>query len=98
MIKIIKVTNCIWRNVNHTQRLSASALCFSTSNVKGNIPISLYISVHSLIMNIYRKPLFLDRYYTEKHEWIDVKDNIGTIGISDYAQVTIQKMIYIINI
>lgn len=49
-------------------------------------------------MNIYLKLLFLDRYYTEKHEWIDVKDNIGTIGISDYAQVTIQKMIYFINI
>lgn len=35
------------------------------------------------------KILVLDRFYTDKHEWIDVKDNIGTIGISDYAQVTI---------
>ncbi|KAF0712076.1 Uncharacterized protein FWK35_00035470 [Aphis craccivora] len=69
MIRIIKVTNCIWRNANHTQRLSASALRFSTSNVK-------------------------DRYYTEKHEWIDVKDNIGTIGISDYAQDALGDVVY----
>jgi len=40
-------------------------------------------------MYVYSKLLFLDRYYTDKHEWIDVKDNIATIGISDYAQVTI---------
>lgn len=32
--------------------------------------------------------MFLDRYYTDKHEWIDVKDKIGTVGISYYAQVT----------
>lgn len=69
MIRIIKVTNCIWRNANHTQRLSASALRFSTSNVK-------------------------DRYYTEKHEWIDVKNNIGTIGISDYAQEALGDVVY----
>lgn len=42
-----------------------------------------------LIINVNLNLLFLDRYYTEKHEWIDVKDNIGTIGISDYAQVNI---------
>jgi len=35
MIKIIKVTNRIWGNVNNAQRLSASVLRFSTSVVKG---------------------------------------------------------------
>jgi len=69
MIKIIKVTNQIWRNANHAQRLSASVLRFSTSQVK-------------------------DRYYTDKHEWIDVKDNIGTIGISDYAQDALGDVVY----
>jgi len=24
--------------------------------------------------------------YTKEHEWIDVKDDIGTVGITDYAQ------------
>ncbi|XP_025199427.1 uncharacterized protein LOC112597547 [Melanaphis sacchari] len=35
-----------------------------------------------------------DRYYTDKHEWIDVKDNIGTIGISDYAQDALGDVVY----
>jgi hypothetical protein len=25
--------------------------------------------------------------FTDKHEWISVKGNIGTVGITDYAQV-----------
>lgn len=25
--------------------------------------------------------------YTEKHEWISFNGNIGTVGITDYAQV-----------
>lgn len=28
-----------------------------------------------------------ERFYTEKHEWVSVKGNIGTVGISKYAQV-----------
>lgn len=36
MIRIIKVTNCVWGNVNHAQRLSLNVLRFSTSAVKGN--------------------------------------------------------------
>ncbi|XP_060860735.1 glycine cleavage system H protein, mitochondrial [Metopolophium dirhodum] len=69
MIRIIKVTNRIWGNVNHAQRLSSNVLRFSISAVK-------------------------DRYYTDKHEWIDVKDNIGTIGISDYAQDALGDVVY----
>ena len=26
--------------------------------------------------------------FTEKHEWISLNGNIGTIGITDYAQVS----------
>ncbi|MHA6317000.1 glycine cleavage system protein GcvH [Altererythrobacter sp. CAU 1778] len=26
------------------------------------------------------------RYYTKDHEWIDVEGDIGTVGITDYAQ------------
>ena len=27
--------------------------------------------------------------FTDKHEWIRVEDNVGTIGITDHAQVII---------
>lgn len=27
------------------------------------------------------------KYFTEKHEWVEVNGDIGTIGISDFAQV-----------
>lgn len=32
---------------------------------------------------------FAEKYFTEKHEWIDVPDGTeeGTVGITDYAQV-----------
>jgi glycine cleavage system H protein len=28
----------------------------------------------------------MSRYFTEDHEWIDVAGEIGTVGITDYAQ------------
>ena len=31
---------------------------------------------------------FLDRKYSEAHEWITMEGNVGTVGISDYAQVS----------
>ena len=30
---------------------------------------------------------FSVKYFTEKHEWVEVNGDIGTIGISDFAQV-----------
>lgn len=30
------------------------------------------------------------RKFTEKHEWVEVNGDIGTVGISDYAQVKLK--------
>lgn len=31
----------------------------------------------------------LDRRFTNKHEWVVVENDIGTVGISNYAQVSL---------
>jgi len=36
-----------------------------------------------------------DLKYTNDHEWIKIKGNIGTIGITDYAQGELGDIIYI---
>jgi len=28
----------------------------------------------------------MSRYFTEDHEWIDIEGDVGTVGITDYAQ------------
>ncbi|MFN7159389.1 MAG: glycine cleavage system protein H, partial [Erythrobacter cryptus] len=28
----------------------------------------------------------MPRYYTDEHEWIEVEDDVATVGITDYAQ------------
>lgn len=33
--------------------------------------------------------------YTEDHEWISVQDNIGTIGITDYAQSELGDVVFV---
>jgi glycine cleavage system H protein len=33
--------------------------------------------------------------YTKEHEWIDVSGNIGTIGITDYAQSTLGDIVFV---
>lgn len=35
------------------------------------------------------------RFYTKKHEWVSVNDNIGTIGISTYAQDALGEVVYV---
>jgi glycine cleavage system H protein len=32
--------------------------------------------------------------YSETHEWIDVKDGVGTVGVSDYAQKELGDIVY----
>jgi glycine cleavage system H protein len=33
--------------------------------------------------------------YTQQHEWIDVKDGVGTIGITDYAQHELGDVVFV---
>lgn len=33
--------------------------------------------------------------YTKEHEWISVSGNIGTIGITDYAQNTLGDIVFV---
>ncbi|XP_052752523.1 glycine cleavage system H protein-like [Galleria mellonella] len=34
------------------------------------------------------------RYFTKKHEWVSVSENIGTVGISSYAQDALGEVVY----
>jgi glycine cleavage system H protein len=36
-----------------------------------------------------------DYVYSKDHEWISVQDNVGTIGITDYAQHELGDVVYI---
>ena len=33
--------------------------------------------------------------YTHEHEWIDVDGNIGTVGITDYAQNSLGDIVFV---
>ncbi|KQT31734.1 glycine cleavage system protein H [Sphingomonas sp. Leaf412] len=37
----------------------------------------------------------MSRYFTEDHEWIDVDGDIGTVGISDYAQQQLGDIVFV---
>ncbi|KAI8430483.1 hypothetical protein MSG28_000743 [Choristoneura fumiferana] len=34
------------------------------------------------------------KFFTKKHEWISVNDNIGTVGISNYAQEALGEVVF----
>src|SRR3984957_6366745 len=36
-----------------------------------------------------------DYKYTKEHEWLSVSGNIGTIGITDYAQNTLGDIVFV---
>lgn len=35
------------------------------------------------------------RYFTEDHEWVDVDGDIGTVGISEYAQGQLGDIVFV---
>ena len=37
----------------------------------------------------------MSRYFTEEHEWIDVDGEIGTVGISEYAQGQLGDIVFV---
>ncbi|XP_026461699.1 glycine cleavage system H protein, mitochondrial-like [Ctenocephalides felis] len=37
---------------------------------------------------------FAERKYTDKHEWVVVEGNVGTVGISKYAQEALGDVVY----
>lgn len=37
----------------------------------------------------------MSRYFTEDHEWVDVDGNIGTVGISEYAQSQLGDIVFV---
>ena len=34
-------------------------------------------------------------YYSEDHEWINVEDGVGTVGITDYAQNALGDIVFV---
>ncbi len=34
-------------------------------------------------------------YFTEEHEWISVEGNLGTVGITDYAQKALGDIVFV---
>ena len=37
----------------------------------------------------------MSRYYTEDHEWVEVDGDVGTVGISDYAQGQLGDIVFV---
>ncbi len=35
------------------------------------------------------------KYFSESHEWLQIKDHVGTVGITDYAQNELGEIVYI---
>ena len=37
----------------------------------------------------------MSRYFTEDHEWVEVDGDIGTVGITDYAQGQLGDIVFV---
>jgi len=37
----------------------------------------------------------MSRYFTEDHEWIDVDGEVGTVGITDFAQQQLGDIVFV---
>lgn len=39
--------------------------------------------------------MFIDRYFTKTHEWVEVENNVGTVGITDHAQQALGDIVFV---
>ena len=37
----------------------------------------------------------MTRYFTDEHEWIDVEDDVATVGITEYAQDQLGDIVFV---
>jgi hypothetical protein len=54
--------------------------------VKHNIIAVISFKILVLLMSVFS---FSERMYTDKHEWVLIDGNTGTVGITHYAQVSL---------
>ena len=47
-----------------------------------------------MLRSIYRNVRFITKY-TKSHEWIKVDGNVGTVGITNYAQSALGDVVYV---
>ncbi len=73
-------------NISKTiYRMSKSVL--NVTNFQQN---SRLLSINSVHFNFKTS----DLKYTDKHEWVHLNGNIGTVGITDYAQDKLGEVVY----
>ncbi|XP_045193265.2 glycine cleavage system H protein, mitochondrial-like [Mercenaria mercenaria] len=70
-----------------------------------NPQIFRYLSKNAASINVVKRqtrkihstPFVLQKYFTEKHEWVDVPEGStqGTVGITDYAQDKLGEVVYV---
>lgn len=51
--------------------------------------------VSNSICDLDRQLSFSGAGYTESHEWVSVKGNVGTVGITHYAQKELGEVVYV---
>src|SRR5688572_16615281 len=42
-----------------------------------------------------QEPSDMSRFFTKDHEWVDVDGDIGTVGISEYAQSQLGDVVFV---
>jgi glycine cleavage system H protein len=59
---------------------------------KSVLPVSYSWSVHSIEEDEIRMST---RKYTQEHEWIEIDGDVGSVGISDYAQEQLGNIVFV---
>jgi glycine cleavage system H protein len=54
-----------------------------------------FLSLYYQIINGEKMNIPENLKYTKEHEWVKVENNVGTIGITDYAQKELGDIIYL---
>ncbi|XP_070574779.1 glycine cleavage system H protein-like [Ptychodera flava] len=76
-------------------RLGLQRLAFASSRCIAAKTLSPRLLIPSARYSDQASKILDDRRYTDKHEWIKLDGDVGTVGISDYAQDLLGEVVYV---
>ena len=55
--------------------------------------------MRNLTFEIFSSPhlVWLEILFSQKHEWVRVDGNVGTVGVSHYAQESLGDVVYVLS-
>lgn len=78
-----------------SSQLHTMSLCRAITALRAAPAVAARLSLAPRHQQLSTSARCLERFFTEKHEWVEVKGDVGTVGVSNHAQEALGDVVYV---